>query len=94
MKKVFLLVVFLLILTVSCFALTVDDNGYGWESAPDEEKAAVCKELSKTNGKDYSYWVEMLNAFYSVDNWSIRSLKIRKVADQIALPEQQLRVIE
>ncbi|MFA6129998.1 MAG: hypothetical protein WC731_03320 [Candidatus Omnitrophota bacterium] len=87
MKKMFLLFTFLLIFTGLCFALTFDDNGYKWKAASNEEKAAVCKELAKTNGKDYAYWVDMLNAFYSVDNWKIISLKIKEVADQILLPE-------
>jgi hypothetical protein len=88
MKKVFLLFVFLLISSSLCFALTLDDNGYGWIAASNEDKAAVGKELSKTNGKDSAYWVDMLNGFYSIDNWNIMSLKIKKVADQIALPGQ------
>jgi|GEM_PF-1106782 len=88
MKKVFLLLVFLLISSSLCFALTLDDNGYGWIAASNEDKTAVGKELSKTNGKDSAYWVDMLNGFYSIDNWNIMSLKIKKVADQIALPEQ------
>jgi len=89
MKKVFLFFAFLLILTGICFALTVDSNGYAWGSASQEEKAAVCKELSKTNGKDYMYWVEMFDAFYSVDNWSIMSTRIKDVAAQISLPDLQ-----
>ena len=88
MKKVFLLFVFLLISSSLCFALTLDDNGYEWIAASNEEKETAGKELSKTNGKDSVYWVDMLNGFYSIDNWNIMSLKIKKVADQIALPEQ------
>lgn len=88
MKKVFLLFTFLVILTSVCFALTLDDNGYGWIAASNEDKAVVGKELSKTNGKDSAYWVDMLNGFYSINNWNIMSLKIKKVADQIVLPEQ------
>jgi hypothetical protein len=88
MKKVFLLSIFLLISSTFCFALTLDDNGYGWIAASNEDKTAVGKELSKTNGKDSTYWVDMLNGFYSIDNWNIMSLKIKKVADQIALPGQ------
>jgi len=89
MKKAFLLFTFLLILTSFCFALTVNDNGYAWKSASNEEKAAVCKELAKTNGKDYAYWVDMLNAFYNVDNWNIMSSKIQFVAIQMSLPDFQ-----
>jgi len=85
MKKIFFLFTFLLIFTAFCFALTFDDNGYKWKAASNEEKAAVCKELAKTNGKDYAYWIDMLNAFYSVDNWKIISLKIKEIADQILL---------
>jgi hypothetical protein len=88
MKKVFLLFIFLLISSTFCFALTLDDNGYGWVAATSKEKEAAGKELSKTNGKDSAYWVDMLDGFYSINNWNIMSLKIKKVADQIALPEQ------
>ncbi|MDD5281827.1 MAG: hypothetical protein PHC37_04215 [Candidatus Omnitrophica bacterium] len=94
MKKIFLLFIFLSILTGVCFALTVDDNGYGWKAASKEEKAAVCSELSKTNGRDSIYWVEMLDAFYSIDNWNIMSLKIKKVAGQISLPGQPSGILD
>jgi len=87
MKKVFLSFIFLLILTSFCFALTVNDNGYAWKAASNEEKAAVGKELAKTNGKDYAYWVDMLNAFFTVDNWNIMSSKIQFVATQMSLPD-------
>jgi hypothetical protein len=88
MKKVFLLLIFLLISSSLCFALTLDDNGYGWIAASNEEKESAGRELSKTNGKDSAYWVDMLNGFYNINNWKIMSLKIKKVADQILLPEQ------
>jgi hypothetical protein len=88
MKKVFLLLTFLSISSTLCFALTLDDNGYGWIAASNEDKTVVGKELSKTNGKNSAYWVDMLDGFYSINNWNIMSLKIKKVADQIALPEQ------
>ena len=88
MKKVFLLVTFLLILSGACFALTLEDNGYAWNAASYEDKSAFCKELSKTNGKDYLYWVDIINAFYSIDNWGIMSTKIKNVAEQISMPEQ------
>jgi hypothetical protein len=88
MKKVFFLLTFLLILSSVCFALTLDDNGYVWKAASYEEKVAVCKELSSTIGKDYIYWVDVLNAFYENNNWNIQSLKIKEVATQIPLSEQ------
>jgi len=94
MKKVFLLLIFLLISSSFCFALTLDDNGYGWIAASNEEKEAAGKELSKTNGKDSAYWVGMLNGFYNINNWKIMSLKIKKVADQISLPEQSSGIKE
>ncbi len=71
-----------------CLALTVDDNGYAWIAASREEKSGVSRQLSEANGKDSAYWVEMLDAFYGVNNWQIRSLKIKKVADQISPLEQ------
>lgn len=88
MKKVSFLFFFVLILSSVCFALTPDDNGYVWNAASHEEKAAVCKELSKTGGKDYLYWIDMLNGFYSINNWAILSTKIKEVAAQIPLSEQ------
>ena len=87
MKKACFLVIFLLILSGICFALTLDDNGYAWNVASYEDKSSVCKELSKANGKDYFYWIDMLNAFYSIDNWNILSTKIKEVAAQIPLSE-------
>jgi hypothetical protein len=89
MKKIFISFTFLLILTGFCFALTVDDNGYGWKGASIKEKAAVCEELSKTNGKDYAYWIGMLDAFYNIDNLGILSSKIKNVAAQISSPDLQ-----
>jgi len=78
-----------MILAGVCFALTIEDNGYAWASVPYEDKSAVGKELSKRNGKDYLYWIDMLDAFYSVDNWGIMSTKIKDVAAQISLPDFQ-----
>lgn len=94
MKKVFLLFIFLLTSSSLCFALTLDDNGYGWIAASNGEKEAAGRELSKTNGKDSVYWVDMLNGFYNISNWSIMSFKIKKVADQISLPEQSSGIKE
>jgi len=88
MKKVFFLLTFLLILSSVCFALTSDDNGYAWKTASYEEKIAICKELASAFGKDYIYWVDMLNAFYDNANWNIQSLKMKEVAAQIPLLEQ------
>lgn len=88
MNKPLLWSVIFLFLPCICFALTADDNGYAWIAAGSEEKSAVCRQLAETNSKDSVYWVEMLDAFYGMDNWQIRSLKIKKVADQISLPEQ------
>ena len=90
MKKVFFLFIFLLILSSVCFALTPDDNGYAWKAASHEDKIAACKELSSTIGKDYIYWLDVLNAFYENNNWNIQSLKIKEVAAQIPLSEQTL----
>jgi len=87
MKKACFLVICLFVLSGVSFALTLDDNGYTWNVASYEEKVAACKELSKTNGKDYFYWIDMLNAFYSIDNWNILSTKIKEVAAQIPLSE-------
>jgi len=88
MKKVFFLFFFTLMLSSVSFALAPEDNGYAWNTASYEEKVALCKELSKTNGKDYSYWIDMLNGFYSINNWAILSTKIKEVAAQIPLSEQ------
>jgi len=87
MKKVYFLFIFLLILSSVCFALTLEDNGYAWKSADEKEKVAVCKELSSKFGKDYIYWVEVLNGFYGNANWNIQSLKIKEIAAQVPLSE-------
>lgn len=88
MKKLFFSLIFFLLLSSVCFALTTDDNGYAWKTASYEERIAVCKELASTIGKDHIYWVDMLNAFYDSANWNIQSLKIKEVAAQIPLSEQ------
>jgi len=88
MKKILLLFISFLTLSSVCFAITPDDNGYAWNAAGYEEKVAACKELSKTTGKDYIYWVEMFNAFYSINNWNILSSKIKELVAQIPLSEQ------
>ena len=85
MKKAILSIIFLLILSSICLALTVDDNGYAWKAATQDDKIAVCKELSKTVGKDYTYWIDMLNAFYNTTNWNIQSMKIKDISLQIPL---------
>ncbi len=88
MKKAIFLSFVLFLFPCVCLALTVDDNGYAWIAASREEKSGVSRQLSEANGKDSAYWVEMLDAFYGVNNWQIRSLKIKKVADQISPLEQ------
>jgi len=89
MGKILIFFGIFMVLAGVCFALTIDDNGYAWVSAPYEDKSAVGKELSKRNGNDYLYWIDMLDAFYSVDNWGIMSSKIKDVAAQISLPDFQ-----
>ncbi|MBU0548688.1 MAG: hypothetical protein KKH57_08100 [Candidatus Omnitrophica bacterium] len=88
MKKVFFLFILLLISSSVCLALTTDDNGYAWKAASYEEKIAVCKELTSTIGKDYTYWIDMFNAFYDNNNWNIKSLKIKEVAVLMPFSEQ------
>ena len=88
MKKILAVFIFLLILSGVCFALTLEDNGYAWKSADDKEKIAVCKELSSTAGKDYIYWVDVLNGFYENTNQSIQLFKIKDIAAQVPLSEQ------
>jgi len=88
MKRLFFLLIFSLVLPGACFALTTDDTGYAWKAASYEEKTLVCKELASTLGKDYIYWLDILNAFYDNTNWNIQSLKINEVATQIPLSEQ------
>lgn len=88
MKKVFFLFIFLLILSGFCYALTPDDNGYAWKAASSEERVVICKELSSSIGKDYTYWMELLNGFYENTNWNIVSMKIKDVAAQVPLSEK------
>lgn len=79
----------MLIPVAICFALTTDANGYAWKAASYKEKVAIGKELANTLGKDYLYWVDMLDAFYAVDNWNIQSLKIKDVVAQIPISEDK-----
>lgn len=59
------------------FALTVEDNGYAWNSASPEERIKVCKIISSKIGRSYEWWYRNLYTFYDTGNkvflnWDIK----------------------
>ena len=45
----------------TCYALTVKDNGYKWNSADVSDRADVCKRIASKIGRDFRWWFEALN---------------------------------
>lgn len=59
------IVVIIACLTFStCYALTMGDNGYKWNSSNVSERVALCKVIISSFGKDYAWWFTAINVFY------------------------------
>ena len=80
MKRIFLMIIIFSLFSRICFALTVEDNGYAWNSSNYEERIQVCKQLSLKIGKDYLWWFGAFNAFYDTTDGNILRIKIKEAA--------------
>ena len=63
-----------------CYALSIEDNGYAWNSENYEERIAVCKVLANTIGKDYLWWFSAFNSFYDTTEQGILNINIKGAA--------------
>lgn len=84
MMRYLLLGTFLLAICIvtpcKCFALTVDDNGYAWNSANPEERIKVCKILARSIGWSYERWYTNLHQFYNTSEKDLLKWDIKGAA--------------
>ena len=87
MKKLSLLLLwafFFLWIVTPTYALSVEDNGYIWNSADVEIRLGLCKVISSRTGKDYVFWLAALNEAYNTTNPVILKQNIQFVVAFIA----------
>jgi hypothetical protein len=90
--RVSLISIFLVFMFVGvCFALSVDDNGYAWNSANYEKRIALCKKISAKIGKDFIWWFGAFNAFYDTTEKTILEMKIKEVAPLLPLFDEIIK---
>lgn len=80
-----LLAICTVIMPCECFALTLDDNGYAWNSATPEERMKVCKIIASRIGRSYEWWYINLYEFYNTNNINFLKWNIKDSAEFIGL---------
>ena len=71
------IVVIMVCLSMSfCYALTMDDNGYAWNSSDIKEREDFCKEITARVGRDCQSWVKDINSVYDTTSPVILKMKL------------------
>lgn len=78
------LVIVFLWLTPNVYALSVEDNGYTWNSTDIAIRVGLCKVISSRIGKDYLFWLSALNEAYNTTNPVLLKQNIQFVVSFIA----------
>jgi hypothetical protein len=74
------IVVFMVILTISfCHALSMDDNGFTWNSSDTREREDFCKLISERLGRHCQSWLNDISSVFNTDNPVILNMKIKSV---------------
>jgi hypothetical protein len=62
-----------------CYALTLDDNGYTWNSSDIKEREDFCKEITAKIGRDCQSWVKDINSVFDTTSPIILNMKLNSV---------------
>jgi hypothetical protein len=61
------------------YALTMDDNGYIWNSSDIKEREDFCKPIAARLGRDCQSWVRDLNSVFDSTSLIILNMKLKSV---------------
>ena len=74
------IVVIMVCLSMSfSYALTVDDNGYTWNSSDIKEREDFCKPIAAKLGRDCQSWVNDINSVFDTTSPIILNMKLNSV---------------
>lgn len=84
--RVILVFVIALIFMLPCysFALTVESNGYAWNSSYPSERLQVCRTIASRVGRSYEWWYININYVYNTNNENILIQRIADIAGFMA----------